>query len=282
MRMTPNRAIRLAFGIGLLCLGLVVASVVLLILDGRVINSADTALLPQFLGVVIVAPLGVLIVSRRPQQAVGWLLLAVAASQAVFLAANFIALRALLSGVSPNGWVEWPVWVSTSTGFLNFALLIIVVLLFPNGTLPSPRWRWAARFVVTMLALLEVGTILNPDTGQLAPHLPSVGAPFSVSALAGFNNGNGPLGGVWLGLFVALAVVATALVVRLRRTRGRERQQLKWFVYTTGGLVVVAFATSFLASPLSHLLNAPGCRAQPTKSRRMDSSSWCRRRLASR
>ncbi len=256
MTMTPNQARRFAFGIALLCLGLVVASVVLLILDWRVINSADTAQLPQFLGVVIVVPLSVLILSRRPGQAIGWLLLAVAASQAIFLAANFIALRGLLAGVSPHGWVEWPVWVSGSAGFLDFALLIIIVLLFPDGTLPSRRWRWPGRFVITMLALLEVGTVLSPDTSQLAPHVPSVGAPVSVSALAGFSNGS-----AWLGLLVALAVVATALVVRLRRARGRERQQLKWFVYTTGGLVVVVFATTLFVSPLSASLHAPWLQA---------------------
>ena len=73
-----RRAVRLAWGIGLSSLGLLVASLVLLALDWKAIDSPATAQFQYFVGAPIVGILGVMIAARRPRNPIGWLLLAIA------------------------------------------------------------------------------------------------------------------------------------------------------------------------------------------------------------
>jgi signal transduction histidine kinase len=238
-------AVRLAWAIGALCIASILVSVVLVALDWRVIKSPDDALLSSFLSAAVVAPLGVLIVSRRPRHAIGWLLLVVAVVQATALVNTFLAIRALLSGAAPDGWVEWPAWVGGWTQFFSLCALIVVALLFPDGRPPSRRWRWAGIGVVVYLVAVLLGSTFSGGTDQLAPGLPSVPAPLDFAPVAGFSgNGSTPLSFLWLGMPVVICIAAAALIVRLRRARGRERQQLKWFVYVTG-LLALAVVLSY-------------------------------------
>lgn len=162
--MSDRAAVRLAWGIGTFCIAAVCVSLVLLALDWRVIESPDTALLSSFLSAVVVAPLGVLIVNRRPHHAIGWLLLTVAAVQAVSLVTTFSAIRGLLSGAATTSWVEWPAWLGGWMSFLSLCMLIIVALLFPDGTLPSRRWRWIGRAVVAYFAVILILSMLGGGT----------------------------------------------------------------------------------------------------------------------
>jgi len=130
-----RRAVRLAWGTGLCSLGLVIASLVLLVLDWKAIDTPATAQLSNFLSAPIVGILGVLVAVRRPRNPIGWLLLAIALAVAITLAADFVAIRGLLSGASIRGWVEWPAWLSTNPQTLAFVSLALVLLFFPNGRL---------------------------------------------------------------------------------------------------------------------------------------------------
>lgn len=100
-----RQAVRLAWGIGLGSLGLVAASSVLLVLDWKAVDSVVTVQLLYFIQAPIVAILGALIAARRPKNPIGWLLLAIATIGAIYLLADFIAMRGLLSGTSRRGWV---------------------------------------------------------------------------------------------------------------------------------------------------------------------------------
>jgi len=225
-------------------------SLVLVALDWRVITSPDAALLSSFLSAVVVAPLGVLIVNRSAHHAIGWLLLTVAAVQAVSLVTTFTAIRGLLSGAATTSWVEWPAWVGGWTSFLSLCMLIVVALLFPDGRLPSRRWRWIGRAVVAYFAVVLIMSIFSGGTTQPASSLPSIPAPFAVAPLSGLNAGNGstPLDVLWLGLPLVIGATAVALIVRLRRASGLERQQLKWFVYVTGVLAVMVVVSYLLSN----------------------------------
>jgi signal transduction histidine kinase len=246
---SDRSASRLAWGIGAFCLLSVAASLVLLALDWQVIKSPDTALLSSFLSAAVVGPLGLLIVIRRPRHAIGWLLLGVAAVQAVSTVTTFGAIRAVLSGVASTGWVEWPAWVGGWLGFLSLCVLIVVALLFPDGSLPSRRWRWVGRAVVVYFVVVLIGSMFGGGTTQLAPGLPSIPAPFAFGPIAAFNGGTGnPLDVLWLGLPLVIGAAALALIVRLRRASGQEHQQLKWFVYVTGLLAVIVVLSYLLGN----------------------------------
>ena len=132
-----RRAVRLAWGIGLCSLGLVIASLVLLALDWKAIDSPFTAQFTYFLAAPITGILGVLIATRRPRNPIGWLLLAIAAADAIYLTADFIGMRGLLSGASPKGWVTWVAWVYASTALPGTILIAFVILPFSMRNVPS-------------------------------------------------------------------------------------------------------------------------------------------------
>jgi signal transduction histidine kinase len=104
--------------------------------------------------------------------------------------------------------------------------------------------------VVAYFAVVLIVSMFSGGTTQLASSLPSVPAPFAVAPLNGLNAGTGstPLDVLWLGLPLVIGATAAALIVRLRRASGLERQQLKWFVYMTGVLAVLVVISYLLSS----------------------------------
>jgi len=132
-----------------------------------------------------------------------------------------------------------------ATGAAALALLSLVLLLTPTGSLPSPRWRWWA--VITAATPVALVLMVPVAPGRLDPQLLLASSPFSDRAL----------GGVLLlvtrvALVVttlAVAVAAGSLVVRFRRAQGVERQQLRW-VALAAALMVLAVPIVLAPVPL--------------------------------
>ena len=236
--MSQRSATRLAWSLGIICLACVVASLVLLVVDWKAIDSPNTSQAPWIANAIIVGALGVLIVTRRSRNPIGWLLLAIAFGNATNVLAFFIAIRGLLTGASPTGWVEWPTWFYSQTGGIGAFLLVFLIFFFPNGKLPSRRWRWVACTALSASLVLVAGSMISPATTQLSPRLPSIPNPIVVPALGGITNGTtftvAPL--------VLILVALTAVVVRLRKSRGVDRSQLRWFAYVAVGSLIVVVA----------------------------------------
>src|SRR5207244_4175248 len=250
--MTSRRAARLAWGIAVLSYAMVAACLVLLWLDRATIGSVGAGPVGNLVPAATLGVLGALIASRRPANPIGWLMLFIAALVGISALAAFIAIRALLAGVSPHGWVRWAAWVQNWIGSPPLGALILIFLLFPNGKLLSRRWRWVARLSVLGSAWFVAGAVLDAAPVELSPHLPKVGNPVGVRSLAGFSNGPAFL------LIVVLIVIAMAsLLLRLRRSTGDERQQLKWFAYAAGvsvGLLILAIPATILSPALSNAM----------------------------
>jgi hypothetical protein len=183
------------------------------------------------------ASVGAAVVWHRRRHVVGWLFCLVGVALAVQAFATFYATHALvaspgsLGGGQVMGWVG--TWVSAP------ALLCVPLfcfLLFPDGRLPAPRWRLVAWLDGLLLAMSTVALAVRP--GPLAV-LPSVANPFALSGPAG-QLADGLLGLVALLLPVAVAASVAALIVRLRRARGVQRQQLKWFASAAALVAVIA------------------------------------------
>lgn len=193
---------------------------------------------------VVGATVGALIVARRRRNPIGWFLLGVPLFQVaedVFTGYSTYALvtqPGALSGAILFAWLAQWMWTPV------FAALLLAILLYPTGQLLSRRWRvvaWAGVVtdVVLLLGLalaseLEVGngnppaTLPNPigllDAKNLVKPMLIPGAFTFMLAL----------------LFAALA----SLIIRFRRARGDERQQIKWFTYA----VALALVTEAVAS----------------------------------
>jgi hypothetical protein len=188
-------------------------------------DPLDTAVAPT-LAILSAATVGAVLAGRRPRHPVGWLLLAVALS----LAANGV-----VGGYAPYGLQVQPgvlpaaAWVALyypATALTPLALLSLVLLLTPTGSLPSPRWRWWAWLTVGAPAVLLLVMPLAPrppEERYQGVDNPLDLRPFDGALLAA---NRALLAVTALGVLVG----AGSLVVRFRRARGTERQQLRWLV----------------------------------------------------
>jgi hypothetical protein len=186
-------------------------------------------------GYIGVPILGGLIASRRPENLYGWLWVGLGLSLALVGLAEPYAAYAL---VANPGSLPAPGLVNkvlASGWAVLIAFLPFVLLLFPTGRLPSPRWRFLGWVVIVSgAALLPLG-FFSPDSGQ-GP----VNVPFVVGGAVGKAMSAVALGAIMI-IFASIVLSALSLVVRYQRARGVERQQLKWFAlagFLTGALIV--------------------------------------------
>ncbi len=184
---------------------------------------------------------GALIVSRHPRHPVGWLLSLslMVASFDMFAYGTFSYDAVVYPGSFPGVDLAL-IWLNMSGFPFSILAFTLILLLFPDGRFSTPRWRVVGRVAAGAL-LLHLTTLLlkpgpvDPTSGILAPNPLGVGAPLW-SALE-------PV------MWTAFAIMAlcygasiVSLVLRLRRARGEERQQIKWLVYpSTIFLISVPF-----------------------------------------
>ena len=217
--------------------------------------GADSAGLFSLVGLAT-ALLGALIV-RRAGNAVGWFFLTAGAALAVSTFTDAFVIYSLLVRPGPLFGTSAAGWASNVSFPLLAAPLPLIFLVFPTGRIPSSRWRWVVWLWVAALALLLLTLAFRPGPvySQPVPEGPSVvgqGAEMArgirIDNPVGISGGEPILGALTQGAVMLLVAVAgisiVSLVLRFRRSRGEERQQLKWLVYVAG-LLVVLFA--FLA-----------------------------------
>jgi signal transduction histidine kinase len=175
---------------------------------------------------------GALIVSRLPTNPIGWIFCSLGLLYAARRFTMAYADYALFENISlPGG--EYVAWFSTWAGFSGLILAeVFLMLLFPDGRLPSRWWRIVAWAAVCGAALTALADALTP--GSLDTH-PYVTNPFGiVGVIGGFTTYNLFAVSVVLGsTLLATSTLAALflLIARLHRARGDERQQLKWFLY---------------------------------------------------
>jgi hypothetical protein len=228
-----------------------VAGLILAIANGFFQQDAGNQLL-LFGGFSAFMIVGALIVTHRPGNAIGWIFSAIALLAFTGQLAGQYATYAYatrpgsLPGATLAAWYGyWPWWlVLTLT-------LIFTPLLFPTGRLLSPRWRPVAWLAGVTTAVLTVGTSLRTEL-ELAPGQ-VIANPIGVAAVG--NPEQSPVALVLIGLLTVLAAVAFgSLVLRFRRSRGEERQQLKWFTYAAA-LVPLSVIGDSLPAVVGDLAN---------------------------
>jgi hypothetical protein len=200
-------------------------------------NSVENALL--LVGFSAFAVVGALLVAKRPTNAIGWIMAAVALMVSIFLAGDSYAAHTMIIRGQHDGLAVFGAWIG---GWYWYPLLVLVLvylpLLFPDGRMPSRRW-------LPVAVLTAVGTLGMIVLGALADSLHLNEAPgYRIDNPIGIE-GLGyvedlPVFGVLTGLlFFGIIGAAASVVVRFLRSRGIERQQMKWFVYAVAPMLLI-------------------------------------------
>jgi hypothetical protein len=191
----------------------------------------DTA----FVSLVIFAfsTVGALVGSRRPENPIGWLFLSGAFVWILGELALEYGVYALITapGTLPAGtWVAWFGGWARGVGW--FLIVVFLLLLFPTGQLPSPRWRpvlWGAVGYIAFFTLVVWLSPVSADT-RLAFVRNPLGMEIGIMNLL--------VELLYFTIPLLLLAGGTAAIVRFRGSRGDERQQLKWFAYAVTVMVV--------------------------------------------
>jgi signal transduction histidine kinase len=198
-------------------------------------------------GPIVFAGVGALVASRQPRNAVGWLFLAAGVSWVLPATAQQYAIRAFFvaPGTLPGGLVA--AWLGTWAFAPIVSLLgIFLPLLFPNGNLPSPRWRFFARGIAIVAIVALVVDALPPASLTV-----SSGGQLQNSNLLSTSSQNimGTIAGLLQVILAAGALIAiVGMIIRYRRSRAELRQQLKWFLFAGSILVLALIATTFAST----------------------------------
>ena len=184
--------------------------------------------LPPVLGAVSVATVGAVLASRRPRHPAGWLLLGLGLSlSAAGTAMGYTNYGVARAGAAPAAALV-ALWLP-ATIVLAMVCNGFVLLLTPTGVLPSPRWRWWARVTAATPVVLLLVVTLVPRPGDRP--VQAVDSPLDLQALDGVQLV--AYRAAFAVAIIAFVVAAGSLVVRFRRARGIERQQLQWVALAT-------------------------------------------------
>jgi len=181
------------------------------------------------------ATIGAVTSSRRPGNRVGWLCLAFGALLAVSEATWEYAARAfeVAPGSLPAG--VFSAWIASVINPVMLLPFTLVLLLFPDGRLPSRRWRFVAWAVVAIAGLGMLSVVVGPNVGGgIDTEIANPTRIEGLETVAGVANGIS-----FLALPILLLASVASVFVRWRRAGGGERQQMKWLAYV-GAIIVVA------------------------------------------
>ena len=232
----------LAWSLAGLSVAMFIASIVLYVLVLSSQEATSTGALGELLTLVsfLAFPIvGALIASRHPKNPVGWICLAVGLLWMIIFLGDFIPGSGPYP-VTMDALTQW-IWIPP-IGLLG----IYLILLFPDGKLPSRRWRPLAWLAGVVMVLASLGVTFAP--GPLEGH-PGMRNPFGLEGVP------------WVAtavfivlLLLPLCMLASALslVMRYRRSEGEERQQIKWIAFAASvvGLLYLIAMVSSLFFPL--------------------------------
>ena len=217
----------------------------------REVGAANTVFDGSSAVIAVVYPaVGLLITVRRRGNRIGWLMITIGLSFALSCVAHAYTERGPLTGAHAPVAGQWVDWLGTWVWVPGWTFLItLLLLLFPDGHPPSPRWRPAIWATFASVAMMIAGSMLDPDPGSR----PTYHNPTATQATRGLA-GVLEIGGVVVGVAAGLVCLA-ALITRFRRSQGEQRQQMKWFAYAgIATLVLVPGNTALATTPLLQVM----------------------------
>jgi hypothetical protein len=211
-------------------------------------DQSFLASLPDLLIALAFAITGALLTVKRPDNLVGWSLSLAGVGLLVGGVLGTYGELALLAkpelglpAGAAAGVLSQGSWTPLMAG------VFLLLLLFPEGRFPSPRWRRVAALVLLGFAL--VWAVISTAPGRLDPPLDAYGNPLAFTSDKGYVVAIFPIIGFCL---VCVALAGIGLVLRFRRSHGQERQQFKWLAGSAALLVLaLPFGAAFNYSAIA-------------------------------
>lgn len=248
-RFAWSRRLTRAFLVVVAWLAAVAGAVALVLASsaGTALTGGSTGFSLIFGGVALAvtteASVGAVVMLRRPRNVVGLVLLLAA----IALAITFLGFVSGAVLTEARGKHDALAGLASLLGVLGIYPAVIVTgplvaLVFPNGRLPGPRWRWPVGVIAAAIAVGSAIVVARPGPlgGSLADNPLGVGGFSGSEAFWSFGEAI-----VAIALPLALLLALASVVVRVRRAGGVERAQMKWFVAAyavAGAILIVSFA----------------------------------------
>jgi hypothetical protein len=189
--------------------------------------NSDTPIYYYWLETSMVAlgysTVGAIVASRLLESPIGWLFCAIGL---IFGLSHFSAEYAAYDLLAPSRSLpagEAFAWLTSWVWVFGLGLIVFLDLLFPNGRLPSARWRWFARFTAIVLLPAAILAALSPGlilSSTLINPIGIEGLPNASREIEAF-------------MYALIVVGVSSMLARLRHAGTIERQQIKWFAYAT-------------------------------------------------
>ncbi len=208
-------------------------------------------LVANWVSMGLLALLGLRIVQRDSHHPIGWIMVSLVALDGLVTFAEAYAQVGLLRPGAPLPAAAAALVVSDASWVLAFAGLTILVLLFPDGRLPGPRWR--ALISVSGVAFVGSWWGATFQPGTLDAPFEGLQNPVGVSWLGGA--GQIAVGAFVIAMFGCTLATTVAAVLRYRRSVGVERLQLRWLAYGAG-LLPLALGVCIVIQALTGAVDA--------------------------
>ncbi len=243
--MTERGKVRLAWGLFISIVVMLVAGIVLEVLGTAQAsgNWEGGGLVGDLIFVVtfsLFPIVGLVLATKRPSNAIGWVMLGIGVAFGLSAATTYgpYALAHGLPGAAATIALSSWLWVPTIGVAGSFLLL-----LFPDGHLPSPRWRWFAWFAAAGMVIVSL--LITFDPGNLADSgYPQLQNPFGIEALE-------PVLGFLYPFLLIIPIAflgsALSLVLRYRRAAPTERLQIRWLA-SAAVIIALAYAIVMVGS----------------------------------
>ena len=267
----PHRIVRhLGWILWLLDLMVIVAGIVLFAqTPGSNENNAFVGTVAMVAAFFAFPTMGALIISRRPENTVGWIFCVIGLGTATTSFSAAFTQHALASHTDTQLIVGLVEMLGNTVWPLNLGMGTLLLFLFPTGRLPSPRWRFVFWLDVVVIALSVLTAIITPGYQESTPGTSGppdrILNPLGIGGVEPLLNAISGFGGL-LFVFCALASVA-AIITRYVKSRDIQRQQIKWFALGTAAMVAILVPSIILIpneNALSNVTFAIGIVMLPT------------------
>ncbi len=229
-----------AFVVAALVFAMLIVTVVAYAADGRAVADAAPFLILLTIFIVV----GWLLSWKRPRNPIGWLLLLIPGLFTIGTPATLLGEALLDQAPGVSAWLFWYGYdrEDTWSWLPPIGLLLTQIpLRFPDGALPSPRWRWFSWYTIATLVLASAA--LSTLSVEVYPGIPN---PAHLPALVE-NPLTIPLS--FGALAIAFVGSLASLVVRYRRAGAVERAQLRWMLWAVGLAVAILITSWVIPDP---------------------------------